>query len=65
MEKLKDEELIEQYYAVEYALEDCLNNLQDNDEIDKLFKQRREFIKELRKRKLEFMIANSQADLYF
>ena len=74
MGKITDEELIEQYYDVEYSIDDYMNirNLQENfedeeyhNEIDRLFARRRELIKELKERKLDCMIANCQADLYF
>lgn len=74
MEKLKTEELLEQYYDVEYTIEDMMStpNLQENFEnenyqkkLDELREKRRAFIAELKRRNLQCFIANSQSDLYF
>ena len=74
LSKLSTEKLLDKYYDIEYDLDDMLNirNLQDAEDdeeyhkqIDKLFEKRRAYIEELKARKLDCMIANCQADLFF
>lgn len=74
MKDLSTEDLLDKYYDIEYDLDDMLNirNLQENEddeeyhkEIDKLREKRRAYIEELKVRKLDCMIANCQADLFF
>lgn len=74
MKKLKTEELIEEYFNVEYAIDEMMNirNLQEHEddesyhlEIDELREKRKLLEKELKTRNLEYLIPQSQADLHF